>query len=236
MGFIDLVRNLAGLSSWDYAERRSKERVDCRIEASMVIKSGLIGVDVQNVSVTGMQLMCFGKVHSGAQVELRAVKPNHEATHHSLRCRIEWAKKQAPGWLAGVSFLDSAKDLSKSWLYWELKGLGVKIRGAHQKRENVRVKCLLPSRVTTAENILSAKTVNLSPSGAQVYVLEEKLKVGQMLTLNFGPVSKLPKIELRAQVVSIQAGSSSKYGMRFVSFEDGTPKDLKRYLDFFFKD
>ena len=82
MGFLELIRSLAGRGSWDFSERRSKQRVDCRIEASMLIGTGLIGVDIQNISVTGMQLICFGKVQKGAQVELKSVKQQHEATHH----------------------------------------------------------------------------------------------------------------------------------------------------------
>lgn len=236
MGFLNLLKSIVGKQNWDYAERRGKMRAKCRIEASLVVSSGLIGADVLNISVTGMLLQCLGKVRKGEQVQLRSVKQHNQATNHSLNCRIEWTKKNGQGWLAGVSFLDSAQEMGKSWLYWELKGLGLRMIGADQQRQDHRVRCLLPSRLTSRSQNLNARTINLSPSGALVQTTGKLMEVGEIVTLRFGPLDTLPKISAKANIASLPVEGAPTYGLRFMTFEAGTPAQLKLYLDFFFKE
>lgn len=236
MGFLDLLKGIVGKQEWDYTERRGKMRAKCHIEASLVVSSGLIGADIRNISVTGMQLQCLGRVKKGEQVQLRGVKQYNQATHHSLNCRVEWTKKNAQGWLAGVSFLDSAQEMSKSWLFWELKDQGLRMRGKDQKRKQHRVPCLLPSRLTSRSQNLNARTINLSPDGALVQTTGELMEVGEIVTLRFGPLEKLPKISVKANIASLPVEGSPTYGLRFMSFETGTPAQLKMYLDFFFRE
>ena len=234
MGFFDLIKSLVGKPGWDYSERRGKMRVRCRIEASLLVSSGLIGVEIQDISIKGMQLMCLGKVKPGAQVELRGVKQYNQAQVHSLRCRVEWAKKQTPGWLAGVSFLDSAEDMSKSWLFWELKSTGVRMRENDQQRTTFRVRCLIPARLNSRTQNLQARITNLGPKGAMVATMGEMMKVGEVVTLRFGPVEELPKIAVRAQIASVHVEGAPTYGVKFMSYEAGDDEQLKKYLDFFF--
>ena len=202
----------------------------------MLVGSGLIGVEIRNISVKGMQVMCLGKVKKGAQVELRGVKQYNQAQVHSLCCRVEWVKKQTPGWLAGVSFLDSAKDMSRSWLFWELKSSGVRMIGADQKRKSYRVRCLLPSRLSSSKQQVNSRVVNLSPTGAMVQGMGDLMTVGETVTLRFGPMEDLPKIGVVATISSVHVEGAPTYGVNFISFEQGGPDGIKQYLDFFFKE
>lgn len=230
-----MLKSLVGKEDWDYAERRVKVRVPCRIEASLQMGDGLIGIEIRNISVKGMQLMCLGKVKKGAFVELKGVKQYNQATVHALQCRVEWVKKQTPGWLAGVSFLDNAEDMSKSWLFWELKELNIRMTGANQKRQNHRVKCLLPARLTSRTQNLNARITNLSPKGALVQTVGDLMEQGETVTLRFGPHEELPKISVKGTIASIHVKGAPTYGIQFLSFEAGDEKKLKSYLDFFFK-
>ena len=225
-----------GKKDWDYSERRGKLRAKCRIDAGLFDGSGLIGVEVRNVSVTGMQLMCLGKVKKGSQIELRGVKQYNQAEVHSLHCRVEWVRKQTPGWLAGIAFLDSLQDMGRSWLYWELKDQGIRMVGAAQKRKTHRVRCLLPARLTSRTQNLNARIVNLGTGGAMVQTMGDMMTKGETVTLRFGPHEKLPKISLKATIASIPVEGAPTYGIQFLTYETGDPSQLKLYLDFFFKE
>lgn len=235
VGFIDLVKGLVGKSDWDYKERRGKMRARCRIEANLMVGTGLIGAEIQDVSVKGMRLMCLGKVKKGAQTEIRGVKQHNQAEVHSLHCLVEWTKKKTPGWMVGVSFLDSTEKMSKSWLFWELKSQAVRMRGSDQKRETYRVKCVVPARITSLSQNLQARLVNLSTEGALVQTSGQMMKVGESVTLRFGPLENLPKISVKAIIAGVHVDGSPTYGINFLTFEAGSPSDLKKYLDCFFK-
>lgn len=235
MGFLDVLKSLVGKEDWDYTERRNKVRIHCRIEASLLVRTGLIGVEIRNISVKGMQLMCLGKVRKGEIVEIRGVKQYNQASVSSLQCRVEWVKKQTPGWLAGVSFLDGIEQMGKSWLFWELKELNIRMSGANQRRSSHRVKCLLPARLTSRTQNLNARITNLSPHGAMVQTVGEMMEPGETVTLRFGPHEELPKISVKGNIASVHVRGAPTYGIRFMSFEAGDEKKLKSYLDFFFK-
>jgi PilZ domain len=236
VGFIDVLKGLIGKKNWDYSERRGKLRARCRIEAGLFVGNGLIGAEVRNISVTGMQLMCLGKVSKGAQVELRGVKQYNQAEIHSLHCRVEWVKKQTPGWLAGVAFLDSIQDMGRSWLYWELKEQNIRMIGANNKRKVHRVRCLLPARLTSRTQNLNARVTNLSPGGAMVQTMGEMMAKGETVTLRFGPHEELPKISVKATIASVHVEGAPTYGLQFMSYEAGDESKLKLYLDFFFRE
>lgn len=235
VGFLDVLKSLVGKEDWDYTERRNKVRVNCRIEASLLIRTGLIGVEIRNISVKGMQLMCLGKVRKGEIVEIRGVKQYNQASVSSLQCRVEWVRKQTPGWLAGVTFLETTEQMGKSWLFWELRDLNLRMSGSNQRRVSHRVKCLLPARLTSRTQNLNARITNLSPHGAMVQTVGEMMEPGETVTLRFGPHEELPKISVKGNIASVHVKGAPTYGIRFMSFEAGDEKKLKSYLDFFFK-
>lgn len=235
MGFFDLIKSIVTKPDWDYKERRGKMRAKCRIDASLLVGSGLIGVEIRDISVKGMQLMCLGKVKPGAQVELRGVKQYNQATVHSLHCRVEWAHKQTPGWLAGVSFLDTAEDMSNSWLFWELKTSGVRMRGKDQKRSTFRVKCLIPGRVNSRTQNLQTRITDMGPNGAMIQTMGEMMDEGESVILRFGPIETLPQMSVKAVIASVHVKGAPTYGLKFLGYQTGDEEALKKYLDFFFK-
>ena len=234
MGFVELLKSLVGKKGWDYDERRGKVRVHCRIQASLLHKGGLMGCDIKNISVKGMQLSCYSKVRKGALIQLKGVKQYNQAEIHEINCKVEWVEKSSGGWLAGVQFTDSLQDMAKSWLYWELKDQNVRMVGADQRRESFRVRTNIPSILRTDSEALKSKVVNLSPGGAMVQVLGTGLLKGQVVTLNFGPIDKLPRMSAKAIVASTHVEGAPVYGLRFLEFSHGGTEELKQYLDFFF--
>lgn len=235
MDFIELIKSLVGKSDWDYAERRELLRVRCRIEATLQNQKGLMGAEILNISVEGMQLMCLAKVKTGSIVHLKGVKQYNQATHHDVACRVEWVKKQTPGYLAGVIFIDSPQQLSRSWLFWEMKERGLRTIASEQRRKEFRVRCLIPSQLVVAGERTAARVVNLSPTGAMIQTTGAPLQVGEGVRLTFGPIKDLPAIDVQSNVTSVHTEGAPVYGLRFNSFKTGGPKELKRYLDFFFK-
>ena len=235
VGFIELIKNLLLKQGWDYSERRGKKRVRCRIQASLVHGNGMIGVEVCDISVVGMKLMCLGKIKKGATVQLKGVKQYNQALVHELNCMVEWVKKEAAGWMAGVRFLDTPQDMSKSWLYWELKDQGVRMTSADTKRGTVRVRTNIPARIVSSKARSKSKIVNLSPDGAMVQVLGQDLTINEVVTLQFGPLEDLPKISAQTSVASMHVDGAPVYGLQIVSYSIGSPEALKKYLDFFFK-
>lgn len=194
-----------------------------------------MGIEIRNISIKGMQMMCLNKVRKGEKVQLKGVKQYNQAECHELNCQVQWVRKETQGWLAGVSFLDSAQHMSKSWLYWELRDQGLKIVGADQKRKTHRVKCLIPARLNSRTQNLNARVVNLGPGGAMVQTNGDPLESGEVVTLRFGPLEDLPKIAVKASVASLHVKGAPVYGLQFISFEAGDPIALKRYLDYFFR-
>jgi PilZ domain-containing protein len=235
LGFIELIKNLLVKQGWNYSERRGKKRVKCRFQASLLHGNGMVGVDVCDISVVGMKLMCLAKVKKGAMVQLKGVKQYNQATVHEVNCKIEWVRKESGGWMAGVRFIDTPEDMSKSWLYWELKDQGVRMTSADTKRGSVRVRTNIPARIVSSKTKSKAKIVNLSPDGAMVQVLGQDLSVNEVVALQFGPLENLPKISAQVTVASMHVEGAPVYGLKILSYSIGGAEGLKQYLDFFFK-
>lgn len=235
MGFLELLKSLVGKKGWDYNERRGKVRVNCRIDASLLKGQALIGIQIQNISVKGMLLMCLGKVKKGDLVALKGVKQYNQAEVHQVNCRVEWVEKKTPGWQAGVTFLDSMQDMSRSWLYWEMKEQNLRMVGADQRRETFRVRTKIPAKVSVESELRKAQIVNLSNGGAQVQIMGDGLRENQVVGLTFGPLEELPKVGVSATVASLHVEGAPVYGLRFLNYQVGTEDDMRRYLDFFFK-
>ena len=109
------------------------------------------------------------------------------------------------------------------------------MRGSDQKREMFRVRCVIPARITSASQNLQARLLNLSNEGALVQTTGQMMRIGESVTLRFGPVENLPKISVKAIIAGVHVDGSPTYGVKFLTFEAGSPNDLKKYLDCFFK-
>lgn len=236
MSLLQALKNLVGMKKWDYSDRRGILRLKCRIEASLQRETSLIGVEIKDISTDGMQLMCLGKVKKGEVAGIRGVKLHNQAEHNSVNVRVEWVRKQTPGWLAGVSFVDDAKVMSKSWLIYELRDLGLKAVKTRQKRESVRVKCRFPARLFAERQSLRARVRDIGMTGARVESEGEILEKGALVKLRFGPIEKLPKLGIAAVVASVHKKGAPVYGLKFSGYETGGDKELEQYLNFFTKD
>lgn len=236
MSFMDALKRLVGMEKWDYGDRRERLRLKCRIEGSLERESSLIGVEIRDISITGMKLMCLGKVKKGEVAHIRGIKLYNQAEHNLVKVKVEWRHKQTPGWLAGVSFLDDGKVMSKSWLFYELKSLGLKTVATKQKRESVRVKCRIPAKLFAGKESLRARIRDIGITGARVETEGNVLEVGSLVKLRFGPIEKLPQLGITAQIASVHKQSARVYGLKFSGFETGGQKELEEYLNFFSAD
>ncbi len=233
MSLLDALKNLVGMKKWDYSDRRDRLRLKCRIEASLQRETSLIGVEIRDISVTGLQLMCLGKVKKGEIAELRGIKLYNQAEHNSVKVKVEWCHKQSPGWLAGISFVDEPAKMSKSWLLYELKSQGLKAVATKQKRESVRVKCRIPAKLFAPGQSLRARIRDIGVTGARVESEGNMLEQGTLVKLRFGPIEKLPQVGITAMIAGVHKEGSPIYGLKFSGYETGSQKELEQYLDFF---
>lgn len=195
-----------------------------------------MGAEIRDVSVSGVQVVCRGRVPRGAEVEIRGLKLYHQAEFHTVRCVVRWSRKDPQGCVVGLEFLDSFEEVAQSWLAWELKANNIKVILARQRRRAVRVECLLPARLITPRKQLQARVLNLSPYGALVQSQGRLLETSEKVAVCFGPIGHLNKLMLKGWVANVHVSGAPTYGVEFVELEGQELAELKRYLDFFRED
>lgn len=195
-----------------------------------------MGAEIRDVSVSGVQVVCRGRVPRGAEVEIRGLKLYHQAEFHTVRCVVRWSRKDPQGCVVGLEFLDPFEEVAQSWLAWELKANNIKVILARQRRRAVRVECLLPARLITARKQLQARVLNLSPYGALVQSQGRLLETSEKVAVCFGPIGHLNKLMLKGWVANVHVSGAPTYGVEFVELEGQELAELKRYLDFFRED
>jgi hypothetical protein len=228
---IEKLKDLVGGNSWDFAERRRALRVPCRIEGTVQQGQGVIGCEICSVGMGGLGLLCYGKLKKGQMVQVRCLREHLGASQNTITCRVEWTRKQPNGLMAGVSFQEEKEVLNRSWLVFELREAGVRAKNTRQKREDVRVDCLIPARMLVGQENRKARIRDLASSGARVECPGEPFERG---TLRFGPIEHLPEIRVAVRVVSMRDYGIKHYGMAFEGFEVGDKKALRRYISHFF--
>ncbi len=227
---ISNLKNLIGIKTWNYAERRKAVRVPCRIEATVQKGDGVAGAEIRNIGTGGLGILCFDKLKKGDTVHVRSLNSHLQVEHNTIQCRVEWTKKQGHGLLIGVSFQEFSEVLNKSWLIFELKELGIKGRNTKQKRDDVRVKCLIPGYLNFDGDLRSCRIQDLGRNGARVECPGQPVPEGSRITLKFGPLDHLPKVMVEADVVSLRNFGVFHYGLSFVEFTQGGPKAVDKYL------
>lgn len=232
---INNLKSLIGVKAWDYTERRKAIRVPCRIDGTLQKGEGVLGSEIRNIGIGGLQIKCFGKVKKGDVVRIRSLKEHLEADFNTIQCRVEWVKKETGGSLVGLSFQEKGDVLNRSWLIFELKEMGVRAKGTKQKRDSVRVNCLIPARVFQGADNRKARIRDLGPTGARVECPGDAFVKDDHISLRFGPIEHLPKIEVNCDVVSTRDFGVMHYGLSFSSFSTGSRKDLEKYMNHFFK-
>lgn len=237
-GLATLLRARLGKSIWDYTERRSRIRVECRINVDLLFDSGPTSAEIHDISTGGAKVFSLNPMSEGDEVELCGAKPYEGAELQSILCVVRWVRELAEneGWIAGVEFSASQAELSRSWLFEELNEQNIQLMLEQQRRRMVRVRCSLPARLLSIDQKLEARVVNLSPEGALVQTSGRLMTEGEKVGLVFGPLDSLGKIVVRAKVANVHSGSSPAYGIKFLGFDSGSPEELKRYLDHFSSD
>lgn len=228
---IEKLKDLVGVKAWDYAERRQALRVPCRIEGTVQNGAAVMGCEICSVGMGGLSILCYGKLKKGQMVQVRCLKEHLGASQNTVTCRVEWTRKQPNGLMAGVSFQEHKEVLNRSWLVYELREAGVRAKNTKQKRENVRVDCLIPARMLVGRENRKARIRDLGSTGARVECPGEPF---EQATLRFGPIEHLPEIRVAVRVVSVRDYGIKHYGMAFEAFEVGDKKALRLYISHFF--
>lgn len=231
---LEKLKDLMGATPWDFAERRKALRVPARIEGTVQRGDAVMGCEIRSVGMGGLSLCCYGKVKKGQMVQVRCLKEHLQAVQNTITCRVEWTRKEPGGLMAGVSFQEAKEILNRSWLVFELKEAGVKAKNTKQKRDSVRVDCLIPARLQVGGENRKARVRDLAPSGARVECPGDPPKEGEPLRLSFGPIEHLPAIGVTVRVVSVREFGVKHYGLAFEQFEVGDKKALRKYISHFF--
>mgnify|MGYP001327633498 CR=1 FL=1 len=121
-GLAELLRARLGKEIWDYTERRSRIRVECRINVHLLFDSGPTSAEIRDISIGGAKVFCSQALNEGEEIELCGAKRYEQAELQSVQCVVRWTRELADneGWLAGVEFSASQADLARSWLFTEL--------------------------------------------------------------------------------------------------------------------
>ena len=227
------LKELVGLG-WDFSDRRRLLRLPCKLEAQVGRGEDLMMAEIRDLSVNGLQVLCYGPVKKNQSIRVKCKNLHLEAEHDTVNCTIQWREKEGNGYLVGASFDDSEALMANSWVHFELKKLGLEMSKATQKRKAIRVVCLIPALLGVDGEVRKVKVKDLGLNGARIQAVGDKLEKGQTVKIGFGPIEKLPKIDADAKVVSVRGRRVPQYGLEFTDFRSGNSAALQRYLDFFF--
>lgn len=231
---IERLKDLVGVKPWDFAERRKALRVPCKIDATVQKGDAVMAGEVRSVGMGGLSVQVYGKLKKGQLVQVRCLKEHLGASQNTIQCRVEWTRKEGGGQLIGVSFQEQKEILNRSWLVFELREAGVKAKNTKQKREDVRVNCLIPARLQNGKGVRKARIRDLATGGARVECPGDPYPEGEAVLLRFGPIEHLPAIAVSARVVTIRDFGMKHYGLSFDGFEAGDKKELRKYISHFF--
>jgi len=229
MGLLDHMKSLAGIEEWDFSDRRGTLRIPCHLNARLG-DDEQTEVEVVDIGLRGMRLLVKGKIRKGSTFELHP----QSGQGKPVNCKIEWKKKHSQGFLTGVSFQDDKSALSSSWLFQELKAIGLEAVQTEQRRTGVRVICRTPARIRHEENKREVVLVDLGLGGALIELEGEPLKKADNVRLEFGPMDELPRLALNCEVVATYKRDKPRAGLRIDTFFDGGVTDIERYLSHYF--
>lgn len=223
------MKSLAGIEVWDFSDRRGTLRIPCELQAKLS-KDGDPDVQIVDIGLRGLRLTVNGKIRKGTNIELYPVQGSGGPVH----CKIEWKKKQSDGFLTGVSFTDDKDALSNSWLFHEMKAIGLEAVETEQRRSGVRVICRTPARLKIGSEKRDVLMVDLGLGGALIEFEGEQLKKGDKVRLEFGPVEELVRVVVDCEVVTTYKREKPRVGLRIEGFFDGGVTDIERYLNHYF--
>lgn len=228
------LKNLVGFGRWDYSDRRAMLRIPCKIEVQLQKPPTLMGGEVRDMSISGLQVLCYGPIKKGESLKVRVRNCPLQAEFDAVDCKVEWRQKEGVHFLAGLSFAESEQVMSRSWAFYEFKRLGLEAGTIYQKRQFLRVICLLPARLQIGDESRKVTVKDLGLNGARVEATGAPLERGTPVILSFGPLDKMPEIRVAGHVALVRRGRVPHYGLAFERFSTGGPRQLEKYLDFFF--
>jgi hypothetical protein len=230
MGLLDHMKSLAGIEEWDFSDRRGTLRIPCRLEARLSVGGDDVDVEIVDIGLRGMRLIIKGKIRKGSVAELHP----RNGKGHPVQCKIQWKQKTSGDFLSGVSFEDSKEALSKSWLFEEMKAIGMESVKTQQQRSGVRVICNTPAKLKLGKDKREVVMIDVGLGGALIESDGEPLKKGEKVRLEFGPLEEIPRVVVNCEVVATYKRDVPRFGLRIDTFYDGGVTDIEHYLTHFF--
>ncbi len=223
-----------GMKRWSYSDRRRLLRVDCSFEVEVRKDRETIKAEVRNMGLGGLQVLCHGLLEKGESIQVRLPNTKAPVRYDTVTCQVRWSQKSGPVTLVGLHFTEDESYMTRSWVFHTLKALGREAARVYQKREAVRVDCVLPATLKVGKEQRSARLRDLGLNGARVESEGAVIEHGTLLKLRFGPYQRLPRVSVFGEVILVRGHRVPHYGLKFNRFEEGSPETVARYLELFF--
>lgn len=212
---------LGSRHNWDLSDKRSHLRHGCRLEAMLHSGADCLPITILDLSRTGMRIKTRGGLTPGSCISV-----SDGRSLDATPCRVEWIRRGQ----AGLSFLRPVATTEASWL---VKQGGQRLLDKRKQAQALRVKVRLNSTLIVNNKVRQIDLLELGTGGATIASDGELLSDDTRVRLDFGSGGNFGRIVIDCQVVSVEKGKKSRYGLRFLKFYKGTGGELSAYLNYF---
>lgn len=227
---MDTLKDIMGLG-WDFTDRRRLLRLPCELNVQIHRGHELLLGQLKDLSISGMQLMVFGPINTGDGIRVISKNIHLRAEYDSVGCKVRWRQVYGNNHLVGVAFTDVEDIMARSWVFFELKRLGLEASTAGQKRAGLRVVCKQKATLLVGDQETEVELRDLGVTGARIQT-SRSLEPEARVSLKLGPVEKLPAITLGGTVALIR--EDGHFGIEFEEQALAEVRAVQRYLEYFF--
>ena len=230
-------------------DRREVIRLRCRFEVFCLSEKEVVPATVTDMGLQGLRLNCAAYFKPGTAVSLlyrgavgERLTLNQETVERDIdgyfskgvQCKISWSKKEkySKGSMLGVTYNDSSKRMSKSWVKKILKEIGFDQDSIFQRRKILRVISSIPCKLTTDRETWRGRAINMGAGGA-LFQGDHEIGLGKTLTVHIGPYKKLKNLQLRGEIMTEryeQLSNGWLQGIRFTSLTSDQTDLLGKYV------
>lgn len=197
-------------------DRRRVIRLRCRysvycIEGEKVNKATVIDMGLQGLRLetpekykTGskVSLVYRGAAGQRAEVSMSEITKDVAAAYEKgVLCDVSWCDKDRYSKViqTGVTYSDTPRRMSKSWVKTILKEIGFDEETIFQRRKIIRVTSAIPCRVEYGKKSIPGRAVNLGAGGALVQT-NEGVNEETLVKINIGPYKSHKQLRLSGMV------------------------------------
>lgn len=220
------------------SERRQLVRVRCRIPVQIALAERKVPGSLIDLGSQGARLRSSEQLKVGSEIALRP-QLQSAAARAAVSGRVTWSRpsREPRHFLAGVSFGGDKEQLKLTWVGRLLRELGLSPRAERERRDSVRVAGRIPVQLESVQHPIEGKldveTLDVGVAGLLLRT-RKALYPGEHYRCWIGPWNDLPRLgPLSVQVLSCRpdpSGVTMQVPVRLLELEDGTVRDLGRYV------